>query len=302
MGVPVISRQLWNRCVISWRYVGGREQVTSRAEVRCDGAIGREKALGMSWGLESPHAVFSLASRLVRIFCAVIQIPVLTMFHAGHNLPLGRAIAVELIRDDHPRHVCQPLQQLAEEPLRRLLVPPALHEDIEDITVLVDGPPQIVALAMDGQKDLIQVPLVSRSGTPTAQLIGIGLPELSAPIAHRFIGQDDATCGHQLFDIPVAQAKAKVQPHTVADDLGREPMALIQIGWWWCIHAASMAYGWSWASGKVNLTTPLCILRGHRPRDEQPGRGEPGQALGYQLSACGGDQWPTGGLLRGARS
>jgi hypothetical protein len=40
---------------------------------------------------------------LVSILCAVIQIPVLSMFHTGQNLAQGRAIAFQFIRDDHPR-------------------------------------------------------------------------------------------------------------------------------------------------------------------------------------------------------
>jgi hypothetical protein len=96
---------------------------------------------------------------------------------------------------------------------------------------------------MDGQKDLIEGPLAARPRTPAAQLVGIGLPELVAPIPHRFIGQDDAACGHQRFDVPVAEAKAKVQPDTMTDDLRREPMPLVGIGDWWCGHAASMPHG-----------------------------------------------------------
>jgi hypothetical protein len=122
------------------------------------------------------------------------------------------------------------VQELAEESLRRLLVSLVLHQDIEAMTVLVDGAPQVVALAMDGEEDLIQVPFVARSGTPLAPLVGVGLPELSAPIPDRFIGQDDATCRHELFDVPVAEAKAKVQPDAMADNLGRKPMALLQGG------------------------------------------------------------------------
>lgn len=69
----------------------------------------------------------------------------------------------------------------AEEFFRGLLVPPALHQDIEHMAILVDGAPQVVAFAMNGEKHLIQVPRVPRAGTPAARLIGIGLPEFPAP-------------------------------------------------------------------------------------------------------------------------
>ena len=45
------------------------------------------------------------------------------------------------------------------------------------------------------------------------------------------IRQDDATFRHQPLDVPVAQAEAKIQLDTVADDLCWEAMALIQVGW-----------------------------------------------------------------------
>jgi hypothetical protein len=60
-------------------------------------------------------------------------------------------------------------------------------------------------------------------------LIRVRLPELPAPAAHGFIGEDDAAFCHQLLDIPITQAKAKVEPDTMADDLRREPMPLIRV-------------------------------------------------------------------------
>src|SRR6266850_542601 len=43
----------------------------------------------------------------------------------------GRTIAFQFVRDDHPRHIGQPLQELAEESLRSLLIPAALHKNIQ---------------------------------------------------------------------------------------------------------------------------------------------------------------------------
>jgi hypothetical protein len=85
-----------------------------------------------------------------------------------------------------------------------------LYEDIEDMAVLVDGASQIVPLSVNGEKDFIQVPLVPRSGTPAAQLIGVCPPGFPTPIPHRLIGQDDATSRHELFDIQIAQAETKI--------------------------------------------------------------------------------------------
>lgn len=132
--------------------------------MRGDGAIRGEKTLCVSRGLESPHAALARAGRLVRSLGVVVQIPALPMFPTGQDRAHGRPIAFQSIRDAHPRHIGQPLHELAEESLRRLLVPLALHQDSEDLAVLIDGPPEVVALARDGQNYLIQMPLVTRSG------------------------------------------------------------------------------------------------------------------------------------------
>jgi hypothetical protein len=85
----------------------------------------------------------------MRVFAAVIEVATLPMFHPREDLALRRAVALELIRDDHPWHVLQPLEQLAEEFLRRVLVAAALHQDVEDVVVLVDGAPEVMALTID---------------------------------------------------------------------------------------------------------------------------------------------------------
>src|SRR5262249_41839112 len=135
-----------------------------------------------------------------------------------------------LVGDEHPWPIRQPLEQLAEELLRGSLIPPSWHEHIQDMAVLIDCPPAIVTFAVDGEEDLIQMPLSARPGPSAPQLIGIDLPKLPAPIAHRFVRQQNATFGHELFDIAVAQAEAKVQPDTVADNFGRESVTLIRVG------------------------------------------------------------------------
>jgi hypothetical protein len=47
-----------------------------------------------------------------------------------------------------------------------------LRQDIEDVPLLIHGPPEIVPLTVNREKDLIQRPFIARSGTSTAQLSG----------------------------------------------------------------------------------------------------------------------------------
>jgi hypothetical protein len=73
-------------------------------------------------------------------------------------------------------------------------------------------------------------------------LIGIVLATLATPLPNRFIGHDHTTFPQELFDITEAQAEAKVQPDSVADDLDREPVILILLRGWRCIHASTLPY------------------------------------------------------------
>lgn len=50
----------------------------------------------------------------------------------------------------------QAFEQLFEELLRHLLVPPTLPQDIKGIVVLIHGSPQVVALIVEGQKHFVK--------------------------------------------------------------------------------------------------------------------------------------------------
>jgi hypothetical protein len=71
------------------------------------------------------------------------------------------------------------------------------------------------------------MPLISGARTPASKLIGIRLAELSAPLANGLIGHDHATGEQHLFDIPITEAKAEVQPDAMTDDLSREAVVFI---------------------------------------------------------------------------
>ena len=101
------------------------------------------------------------------------------MLNARQNLALGGSVALELVRDDHAGHILQPFEQFFEKLLGRLFVAPALHQNVEDMVVLIHGSPQGMALALDTQKHFIEIPCVPRSRSAVTQLIGRVLPEFA---------------------------------------------------------------------------------------------------------------------------
>jgi hypothetical protein len=117
---------------------------------------------------------------------------VLTVFCPRQHLPLGRPITRQFVGDNDPRDVPQALEQFPEESLRGLLVSSALEQNIQDVTVLIHSSPQVVALAMNRQKDLIKMPFIPKARTPAPELVSVLLPKLATPFPDRFVRHHDA--------------------------------------------------------------------------------------------------------------
>ena len=132
------------------------------------------------------------------------------VFDPRHDLLFGRLVAAQLIRDDHPRHVSQPLQQLTKEFLSCLLISAALDQNVEHLALLVHGSPQVMKVTVDPVEVFVQVPPVTRSRAPAAQVVGVGLAELQAPFTNDLVGEGDAAHSDNLFNIMVAVSEAEV--------------------------------------------------------------------------------------------
>src|SRR5689334_15923830 len=105
------------------------------------------------------------------------------MFNAGHNLALRRTGASQLVSDEHTRRVAQAFQQFAEEPLGGFGIAPALHQDAEDVSILIDGSPQIMNLAANADEHLVGIPLVPRLRPTASQGGSEHAAEAQAPFA-----------------------------------------------------------------------------------------------------------------------
>ena len=61
------------------------------AKVLGNGTIRRQKALGMSGGLEPLHAIFSLACGAMRVLATIIEVATLAMLDPGQDIPAESA-------------------------------------------------------------------------------------------------------------------------------------------------------------------------------------------------------------------
>jgi hypothetical protein len=105
-----------------------------------------------------------------------------------------------------------------------------LGENIQDLVSLIGGPPEIVAFAVDGEKHLIQVPLVAGPGPPMPELICTRLAELAAPLPDGSRGRDHPMGKQEFLYIAVAETEAAVQPGAMADDLGWKAVVFGRVG------------------------------------------------------------------------
>jgi hypothetical protein len=90
------------------------------------------------------------------------------MYAKGHQLPGTPTAPQSSYVPPPPWYVRQAFEQLTEELFGRVLMPPPLHQHVEYVPLLVHRPPEIVPLTTNSKKDLVEVPLVARPGTPAA--------------------------------------------------------------------------------------------------------------------------------------
>jgi hypothetical protein len=110
---------------------------------------------------------------------------------------------------------------------------PEQHGDKRDHDRAADElgnrPPQAMGLPLDLDEHLVEMPLIIWPGPTATQLVREGLPELAAPLLDGFVGDQDTTSHHQFLNLPQAQRKPVIQPHTVAEYLHRVAVPLVQL-------------------------------------------------------------------------
>ncbi len=106
-------------------------------------------------------------------------------------------------------------------------IAPRLDKDVEDVAVLVDGPPQILPPPLDGHEEFVQVPRVAQPASSAPQPPRVVEPERLTPLADRFVRDRNAALGEEIFHITEAQAEAVIEPHRVTDDLGWKAVSVV---------------------------------------------------------------------------
>lgn len=111
--------------------------------------MGRDEPLGLLHRLEAPHSSRSHPGRLMRLFSPIILILLSTVDRLRHKFTMCNITIPQFVCRDLPELTATASQDAFEESFGDCYITLCLQEYINDITVLIHGPPEIVLLADD---------------------------------------------------------------------------------------------------------------------------------------------------------
>ena len=87
----------------------------------------------------------------------------------------------------------------------------SLHEDVDDVAVLVHRSPEVLSLTPDRHEQFIQVPGVTHSTPSAAKRPSVVGPERLTPLPNRLVGDRDTPLSEQVLNIAETQAEPVAQ-------------------------------------------------------------------------------------------
>ena len=161
-------------------------------------------------------------------FCPVVLILTGAMNNGRKDLPMCSRITPKLVGNQLPGCLSLMFQGLTKEAFSGSTISTLGNQNIDHVSILIDGPPKIEALTLDGDEEFINVPDVAESSLFPTQSSGVGRSEFLTPIADRFVGDKGSSLCKQVFYVSKAQGEPMVQPNGVTDDFRWKAMPSIK--------------------------------------------------------------------------
>ena len=159
---------------------------------------------------------------------AIVGIGLGIVGNTRQDLSTGSSIALQLVGDDPEWSLALAAQQSAKKPLGCTLITARLQQNIDDITVLIHGPPQILLLAVDSDEEFVQIPDITELASLfLLETPGIVGSEFPTPAPNGLVRNNDSAFGQKVFHITEAQTEAMIDPYGVADDFRREAVSVV---------------------------------------------------------------------------
>ena len=115
---------------------------------------------------------------------------------------MGNPITSRLVGDEPQWLFSRTLQESLKESLCGRPVPPRLHQDVDDVAVLIDGTPEVLQWAVDSDEHFVQIPRIAEPALASLESPGIRGAEFDRPLSDRLVHHDHSAFGEQILDIP----------------------------------------------------------------------------------------------------
>jgi hypothetical protein len=97
----------------------------------------------------------------MRDFRLIIRIDMILVAHGWHHSSMRGSIAAKFVGDQPSGLTALVFDETAEEPFCCQLIAATLHKNINDISVLIDRPIQIMSLSLQGNKNFVDMPRIA---------------------------------------------------------------------------------------------------------------------------------------------
>ena len=164
------------------------QEVSTDSEEILHDTVNRREPLELSGRLETPHLALPLTRRLVGDLGSIVRVLISDVDH-GRDHDAGRGgVGAQLVGDQSSRDTALGFQQRPKESDGCSPIPVRLHEDVQDVTVLVDRAPQILSATLDRDEHLVEMPGVSHPTAAAPQPPRVDRTEPLAPLPNRLVG------------------------------------------------------------------------------------------------------------------
>ncbi len=121
----------------------------------------------------------------MRDFSPVVLVLTGAMNDGRKDLPMGSRITPKLVGDQLPGCLSLMFQHLTKEAFSGSTISTLGDQNIDHVSILIDGSPKIAALTLDGDEEFIDVPDVAESALFPTQSAGIGRSGFLTPVSDR---------------------------------------------------------------------------------------------------------------------
>ena len=158
----------------------------------------------------------------MRILGSVVGSLAVDMFCRETECPEGRRVGPKLVCHNPARCETLLLEQFSYQSFCGFRVAPALDEEVQNFTFIVDGSPKPIAFSPDNDDHFVKMPVIAGPWAGTAQIGSNRRSKLQKPASDSLIGDVHASLSEHVLDIAEAQSESRVEPNRMTDDLGRK--------------------------------------------------------------------------------